>query len=614
MQADPPIESTPTTPSPHRRRSWPRRWWLAILLLGGLFIVGGWFVLSDSPPNPNQQRTLVTWQVLIDEATAGELTAGGKTISIATGNPLSTTLRVSGYSGIGGEVRSIIQRTVQQGRTVRGMDREISYSSIQSPLSRRYLSLWQQFQRLYRKLWLGMSDGSVYVYHDFNERWQSTGNPQYNSLSNLQGSLESSYLSGGKIRFRFHGSKLNLLNRISNSVTKQGDETVDDVCLDWKETLLPGDAIFTLTRDPGNVSDTPVLLTVFERADFPLDVSTLYSYLNRLRPWLEKGPAGVERILRLTRDWKSPALKRQLTPEEKWTQKISENVTISLLGISRPREAPMLWWNPQGEPIVTTYPNAPGANWSLDHLTMGHWDDELRGLLLVKWKPKSEFLESARPIPPGTHRHAYHPSSDGFQFQWGRENHYLGQIPPGTQNIFSTSYVPPPQEIETGFVTLPGRLTKDESGKLRGTFDFAIGVGDWELVGDVSPQGETKLGDRTSRSSGSSTSSSGNGWMDYSQSFQLKLLPMEEARMVAVTKDGKKILGKTTPAMYLAKPDGTAQINESWGDYPGTSQGMVDHFEMSVRPVKVFRFTDFVVEPPGLPADPPTPSSPNSKP
>ena len=54
---------------------------------------------------------------------------------------------------------------------------------------------------------------------------------------------------------------------------------------------------------------------------------------------------------------------------------------------------------------------------------------------------------------------------------------------------------------------------------------------------------------------------------------------------------------------WCPEEGGTTQVRECWGNYPGVAQGDVDHFEMSVRPVKLFRFTDFVVEPPGLPAE-----------
>ena len=75
---------------------------------------------------------------------------------------------------------------------------------------------------------------------------------------------------------------------------------------------------------------------------------------------------------------------------------------------------------------------------------------------------------------------------------------------------------------------------------------------------------------------------------------------MEEARFVAVTADGKKVLGRSVPTMYVVEEEGKVQVTEGWGVYPGLSNESIDHFEVSVRPLKLVRFENFTVEMPKI--------------
>lgn len=585
----------------------------------GVFIAAGWWVFSSEEEiDQGIHRTLTSWQVLIDEATAKELIEGLEESSLANRipkwggvpggkntysffpEPKISQATSRGYVGPGEKLRAVLRAKLAGGNSVQIPSSEVQFRSIQPPVSSRHMGLVQRLSFLWDRAWKGTPDEHLHAYGYGNWNIFTSDQKPLGIEVHLQGSVGATYRSRGEIEFQAYNTQLRLDCSHYDAKTRQLNRSVSETVFGWEQNLKAGEGVRILTRDPENTSGTSVLLTVFERIDFSQEAGQ-YGYFRDLKPWIEGGPERIETVLKKASLWRRATASQKFPEGEEWRRELGDGMSLTLLGVSRPLEGPMLWWNPNGVPVSMSYPNQPGPNWSLDHLLSGYWDAELRGLLLVRWKPKGEFLEAARARPPGSHANNSYHSQVGFGYLWGPGNTYFGPRPQGVTSPFDPNYVAPPlPETETGFVCVPGKLMRDAAGKLTGKIEVAVGIGEWEAIGNFPAAETVARGGRKISKGGSSSTSSGSGWVETSQSFRLELKPMEEARFVAVTADGKKVLGRSVPTMYAVEEEGKVQVTEGWGVYPGLSNESIDHFEVSVRPLKVVRFENFTVEMPKI--------------
>ncbi|HLQ45935.1 MAG TPA: hypothetical protein VK137_14445, partial [Planctomycetaceae bacterium] len=302
---------------------------------------------------------------------------------------------------------------------------------------------------------------------------------------------------------------------------------------------------------------------VYEAMRVPSDQVELFKPLDRASDWLRFGPVGTKRRVARAAAWQSRAKRDVFSVEPTWTRKQPNGGHVQLVAISRPTKSPMVWWDPEGRPISGLDNDAFTSHADKEVIALVRvWEDGARRNLLVEG---------------GT-----------------RSGHDIRDLPDRSKTTAGSQ-----------LIVVPAVLIDDEG---RPSLKLGAGFGAWtaeaELKADVNAT--AMLGALTV------TTLAGHEFKYFtginqlavktSTGFRWPITRELDVTVIAVTKDGNKVLPSSNPTIYANDPPNT--VNSAlFIDHP-LSKAHIDHFIVKSRPCHWTEFTGFAVEP-AEPLDPP---------
>lgn len=303
-------------------------------------------------------------------------------------------------------------------------------------------------------------------------------------------------------------------------------------------------------------------VAVFECVRVPDGNWSKFSQLTSAELWLAHGPDRALEIVNRAEDWVRDDAPSRITPDQKWVNGTIPYAELSLVALSRPRQDPFVWWNPDGNAIHCesnlndeTYSPASRSKQS----------DQLLLLLRARRNSSRRFADDSIDL----------------------KNIYVSSPRGATDEAVSRPDHPDAQFV--AFSIPAGSLEEATS------VSAGIGTGEWETASEIHadealerPEGEyrVRLGSGTNDRYVNSTLT----FPDVSD---------REVQVIAVSKSGKRIPTLRPHRVFLREADGTGTrlYQQCLMDVADLS-----HFELQMRPVLWVTFSDVVTMPDQLAA------------
>jgi len=320
------------------------------------------------------------------------------------------------------------------------------------------------------------------------------------------------------------------LGLLATNLRAKFDETIDD----GRATAFAATA------------DSCAGIVVYEALRIRADQAEMVKIIHRPDEWLKLGPAGIRTRLARADAWRAKAKESPVRDDPQWTRQLPNGGNVQVLGFSRPKAAPLVWWDPAGRPTAGPPPQA-GV-----HVR----DHDLVALVRI-WETGSKRNQSV----------------DGYS---------------GHDNIIE---LPDPDPKRKGaspqLVVVPAKLT---NGERVPSLEVGTGFGAW------TSRGELKVEERATAMIGGASIEVFN-LADFDvvnrtgAFFRWTSTHDDDLIVVAVSRAGNEVWPSSNPAVYFG-----GSSNGFSFQYP-LRQADIDHFVVKTRPCHWAEFTGFAIEP-----------------
>ena len=322
--------------------------------------------------------------------------------------------------------------------------------------------------------------------------------------------------------------------------------------------IAPGEAIVNVIGLKPGAEWQASMIMVHEAIRVPANQVEFFKPLTRVDDWIRFGSAGTKQRVARAAAWQSKAKRDASTVEPAWTRNAPNGGHVQLVAISRPKQGPMIWWDPEGRSIS-----------GIDHnpfTSTSHADEDIVALVRI-WE-------------------------DGVR----RTLHDPG----GTRSGNGARDLPERGDATAGshLVTVPAVLANADG---RQSLKIGAGFGVWTAETELKADRDAtaKLGDLTVRTA---------AVFDHSvvgkttTLFRWTRTRDFDLTTAAVTKNGKVVASTSNPTVYDNEAPDTLNSGIFF-DHP-LLLAEIDHFLVKSRPCHWTEFTGFAVEP-TEPLDPP---------
>lgn len=331
-----------------------------------------------------------------------------------------------------------------------------------------------------------------------------------------------------------------------------------EVAVQFNDSLNNGEALAVTVSPKINPDAKAAIVCVYESLVVPAREVEWMRRLSRCDDWIRLGPAGMKQRIERAADWRSRATKEVRSIDPNWTRDLPNGGHVQLVALSRPAQAPLVWWTPDGKAIS-----------GLD----------LKSHLPI-WVP--EFWALVRVWEEGARRDLLHVTSPG---DWKN----------GVQEL-------PIDETTAGsqFVMVPAALLKRDG---RSLIKIGTGFGPWtaETRLDATAGASATLGKLTVKTEDVFEANVISG-VNLSaprtlNRFHWTPLDDTDVTILAVRQKGR-LTPEANPLFVNEAPKHSTEFEHA------VSKEAIEHFIVKTRPRSWAEFTGFAIEP-AEPLNPP---------
>ena len=124
-----------------------------------------------------------------------------------------------------------------------------------------------------------------------------------------------------------------------------------EVGLQFNDSLNNGEAIALAVSPKNNAEAKAAIVCVYESLVVPAREVEWMRRLSRCDDWIRLGPTGMKQRIERAINWRSRATQDVRSIDPKWTRDLPNGGHVQLVALSRPAQAPLVWWTPDGKPI-----------------------------------------------------------------------------------------------------------------------------------------------------------------------------------------------------------------------------------------------------------------------